>query len=398
MRNREIREFWKKNKIYDYFYAMIQSFMLKSAPIHNTVLTALSAAILFSCTGKTQPEYKEISADRIAQLAEEHSIPSLQMTFYQQGQEYQTIVSGTDSADGTDQAIYQAASLSKVIFSYIVMRLADEGIIGLDVPVCSYTGIDRFVDKKMAARLTPRMILSHTSGLYNWAYSPVADEWATSPIAFHYPVDSRFAYSGEAFSFLQRAVEDVTGESLNQLAERYVFEPFDMPLSSYEWRTEYETLALDGFTSDGRNTGKDEDFGSNCAYTLRTNSTEFMNFIVHAILYGEGLSDSAYSAWLTPRSHAIRFANERRECDKNMYWCLGVGSVCREDTTQPDKYWHWGDNGTMKCLFVVDHDKGIAFDYFTNSANGHDISDELCEMVFGEAFSIEDWIDNRDDE
>ncbi len=373
-------------------------FMMTITPIRQAALALFSASILFSCTGRAQMTYKEIPAHQVAMLAEEYSIPSMQMTFFQNGKDFQTIVAGTDAGKGTEKDIYQAASLSKVVFSYIVMRLADEGVIGLDVPVCSYTGIDRFVDKKMAARLTPRMILSHTSGLYNWAYSPVADEWPTSPITFHYPADSRYAYSGEAFSFLQRAVEDVTGETLNQLAARYVFEPFDMPLSSYEWRSEYDELALDGFTSDGRNTGKDEYFGSNCAYTLRTNSTEFMNFIVHAILFGEGLSDSAYAAWLTPRSHAVRFANERRECDENMYWCLGIGSVCHEGTRDPDKYWHWGDNGTMKCLFVVDHDKGIAFDYFTNSANGHDISDEICELVFGESFSIEAWIDNRDDE
>ena len=366
--------------------------------VRNIIYVLTVILSTFSCTGRHNDTSIVILPETLVQLTEEHSIPSMQFTFYQVGKEYQTILGGTDAADRTEQDIYQAASLSKVVFSYIVMRLADEGIIGLDVPICSYTGIERFVDKKMATRLTPRMILSHTSGLYNWAYSPVADEWSASPITFHFPADSRFGYSGEAFSFLQRAVEDVTGESLNQLAARYVFEPFDMPLSSFEWRSEYDTLALDGFTFDGQNTGKDEYFGSNCAYTLRTNSTEFMNFIVHAILFGEGLSDSAYSAWLTPRSHAVRFANERRDCDKDMYWCLGVGSVCHEDTTVPDKYWHWGDNGTMKCLFVVDHDKGIAFDYFTNSANGHDISDEICEMVFGETYSIEEWIDNRDDE
>lgn len=350
------------------------------------------AVVASSCSDTPAPKVPE---DAIRQLAQEHSIPSMQFTAFSKGSEYQTLVCGTDST-GTGNDIYQAASLSKVIFSYIVMHLVDEGKIDLDTPVCSYTGIDRFADRQMASELTPRMILSHTSGLYNWAVSPVSDQWPKSEITFHYPADSCYAYSGEAFSFLQRAVEAISGETLNQLATRYVFEPFDMPLSSYEWRDEYDALALDGFTSDGRNTGKDEYFPSNCAYTLRTTSEEYMNFLVHALINREGLTDGTYKQWTTPRSHAIRFAHTPRPCDENMYWCLGIGTVCKDAT--PQVFWHWGDNGTMKCLFVVDAANGRAFDYFTNSANGHDISDEMCRLVFGETFSIEDWIDNSDDD
>nr|HPK30064.1 serine hydrolase domain-containing protein [Bacteroidales bacterium] len=60
----------------------------------------------------------------------------------------------TQSAN--ESAIFQAASLSKPIFAYIVMKMVDRGEIDLDTPICKYTDMERFEDKEMAATLTPR--------------------------------------------------------------------------------------------------------------------------------------------------------------------------------------------------------------------------------------------------
>ena len=106
-------------------------------------------------------------------------------------------------------AVFQAASLSKVVFSYIVMKMYDRGEIDLDAPICTYTDIDRFEDKESASKLTARMVLNHRTGLPNWSTSPSSQEWPTSTITFKYPVDSCYGYSGEGFAFLQRAVEKI---------------------------------------------------------------------------------------------------------------------------------------------------------------------------------------------
>ena len=78
----------------------------------------------------------------------------------------------TGKADYDKEAVFQAASLSKVVFAYIVMKMYDKGEIDIDRPLYEYTDIDRFVDKDMAKKLTARLILMHRSGIDDWAASP----------------------------------------------------------------------------------------------------------------------------------------------------------------------------------------------------------------------------------
>ena len=87
-------------------------------------------------------------------------------------------------------AVFQAASLSKVVFAYIVMKMYQNGEIDLDTPICNYTDIDRFEDKESAAKLTARLVLNHRTGLPNWSTGPSSEEWPTSTITFKFPVDS----------------------------------------------------------------------------------------------------------------------------------------------------------------------------------------------------------------
>lgn len=356
-----------------------------------SVSAALVSVILtVSCTRSAG-----VDSQRVADLLDSLGIPSMQLSIYQNSAKSPAILFNADS-----DAVFQAASLSKPVFSYIVMKLVDEGKMDLDTPVASYTGIDRFDDREMASRITPRMVLSHTSGLYNWAASPTSDEWADSRISFHFAPDGCFCYSGEAYAFLQRAAEDVTGKSLDELAREYVFEPFGMRLSSYQWRDAYDSLAVYGFNAEGQNMGRWSGISPNSAYTLRTTSSEYLDFLTHAVLNGEGLSPATYKEWLTPRTHAIRFSGRERACDRDMYWCLGMGvrvSYDADGNPVPVQYWHWGDNDYWKSIYVVDIRKGIAMDYFINSINGHEICDEICRMTLGESCGIQDWIGYDDD-
>lgn len=366
------------------------------------------AVLLTGCTA-TQDNDFEAKATTLQTMVDSIGIPCMDLSLHDNGKTFSTVRIQSDIPEdqrqftGTvrDDQMFQAASLSKVVFSYIVMKMVDSGEIDLDTPVCNYTDIDRFEDKEMASKLTPRMVLSHTSGLYNWADSPSSDSWPTSTITFHFPVDSCYGYSGEAFAFLQRAVEQIRGASLNDIATKEVFEPFDMPLSYYTWRPEYDSLVVCGFNVKGENRGRRETLRANCAYTLRTSSKEYMNFLVHAVMNGEGLTPETYKEWLTPRSHAIRYADEVRECDKDMYWCLGMGvkvSFDEAGNPVPQQYWHWGDNGSFKALYVVDINRSMAMDYFTNSAKGHWFCDDVCELFMGDSYGIQDWIDERDDD
>lgn len=74
--------------------------------------------------------------------------------------------------------VMHGASLTKAAFGYMVAQLADEGLVDLDASIADILPRplpehERYGDLEGDARwrlLTPRILLSHTSGLPNWRW------------------------------------------------------------------------------------------------------------------------------------------------------------------------------------------------------------------------------------
>ncbi|MBP5518257.1 MAG: beta-lactamase family protein [Bacteroidales bacterium] len=299
----------------------------------------------------------------------------------------------TGKADYEKEAVFQAASLSKVVFAYIVLKMYDNGEIDIDRPLYEYTDIDRFVDKDMAKTLTARLILMHRSGIDDWAASPSSDEWPTAPIKFTFPVDSIFGYSGEGYAFLQRAVEAIKGKDIQSIAKEYVFEPLDMPLSAYEWIPEFEGITTASVRRNGESQGVRQFPRQNVAYTLRTCANDYSNFI-RAIMDGKGLSQASHALMITPCSGpATQFPPKVRPVDEkqSIFWGLGIG--IEENKNYGRVLWHWGDNGNTKALFVIIPSQKKTLVYFANSGAGHDITNKVLDLFFKDGpMDIQDWI------
>jgi Beta-lactamase class C and other penicillin binding proteins len=337
---------------------------------------------------------KQMLIAETTRIASEAKIPLIQFEFGNGNHtiSFESSQNDTIVASGDENTIFQAASLSKPIFAYIVLRMYDRGEIGLDTPICEYTDIDRFVNKEWAQVLTPRIVLSHKTGLPNWAVSPSSEEWPTAPIEFAFRPDSAFGYSGEGYAFLQRAVEKIKGRSLQQIAEEEVFIPFGMELSSYGWRDIYDKIAANGYDNSGENRGKGRHPRENSAYTLRTTAHEYSLFIRRGLIEGVGLKPESHRLMLTPQVDAIRYSNRHRESDNYIDWGLGVG--IEHNSELGEIYYHWGDNGNFKALFVIVPKENKYLTYFTNSTFGHNIIDQITPLYFGNAepLKLSAWI------
>ena len=351
--------------------------------------------LLAGCQNPHQKINPAVTAtlDSLPALVDSCGIPVFQYVYFSPQGDLHGVVCAQDPAFDipqpvNEQSIFQAASLSKPVFAYIVMKMVDRGQIDLDTPIALYTDIDRFADMEMALKLTPRIVLSHQTGLPNWAAGPSSDEWPTSTITFKHPVDSCFAYSGEGYAFLQRAVEAIQGEPLDAVARREVFEPFDMPTTSYAWLPVYDSIAVVGFNREGENRGQGRHPRANSAYTLRTNALEYARFVRLGLLEGKGLSEAAHKEMFTHQVHAQRYADEPRACDSTVFWCLGFGAV------NDDYFWHWGDNGNFKALWLLHPSTNEGFVYFSNRATGHDLLDPFLRQLTGETLPLNDWIRN----
>src|SRR5499426_3611769 len=118
-----------------------------------------------------------------------------------------------------DDTVFEAASLSKPVFAYAVLKLLDAGKFDLDKPLNQYLpgNYDVGEDQRLS-QITARHVLSHTPGFPNWRPQGGA-------LKIHFTPGERFSYSGEGFVYLSKVIERVTGEKFNEFMKRMVFDP-----------------------------------------------------------------------------------------------------------------------------------------------------------------------------
>jgi CubicO group peptidase (beta-lactamase class C family) len=173
----------------------------------------------------------------------------------------------------SEETIFDAASLSKPLFAYIVLRLAERGEFDLDRPLHEILPYARLEHDPRYTLLTARMVLSHRTGLPNWG-----DEG--KPLELLFNPGERFQYSGEGFVYLQKVIESVTRMSLEDLARREVFEPLKMMNSHYAWQRGEEVAVASGHSETGHVRPTTVPHEANAAASLHTTARDYARFII----------------------------------------------------------------------------------------------------------------------
>ena len=287
----------------------------------------------------------------------------------------------------TATTIFEAASLSKPVFAYAVLRLVEKGKLDLDTPLDKYLSKPYVENDPNAARITARMVLSHTTGFPNWRGRDV--------LKTHFTPGERFSYSGEGFVYLQRVVEQLAGEPLGAVMQREVFEPLGMTNSSYVWQDKYKDLKATGHNSAGIAQSRREKVEANAAASLHTTTTDYARFVI-AILTHTGLKMDTIREMLRTQ---IRVDQECSNCIANqpsgrlstsISWGLGWGLQMNNGSPS---FWHWGDNNGDTHTFVMASwgpRSGVVI--FTDSGNGHSIIPSILQKLYGSEQPIYSWI------
>jgi CubicO group peptidase (beta-lactamase class C family) len=121
----------------------------------------------------------------------------------------------------TRNTLFEVASISKVVTAYIALRLVDEGKLSLDKPLLSYLSKEWMPYSEYGDSIKLKHALSHSSGLRK----------TTREIMFK--PGSAYNYSANGFILVKDVMEKVTGEKLEELAQRLVFQPLEMKNSSF---------------------------------------------------------------------------------------------------------------------------------------------------------------------
>ena len=246
---------------------------------------------------------------------------------------------------------FEAASISKSVFAYVVYSLARDGTLELDAPLVALVPeIPELAHDARAASLTARILLTHRVGLPNWrsrlnlAAESYSELFAPGDrLEFVDDPGTEYRYSGEGYVLLQRIVEEMTGKSLNELATERVFEPLGMARSSFLLDTEIRRNYSLGHDGEG-SPDKWELHVPLSSSTLHTTAADLAAFGTH--LASEIRSGGPYSAL------ANSAVSVETDGDRELSWGLGLGIV----TDRSRRYVYHGGNNV---IFIADFMYGV---------------------------------------
>jgi CubicO group peptidase (beta-lactamase class C family) len=277
----------------------------------------------------------------------------------------------------TEDTVFEAASLSKPVFAYGVLKLVEQGKLGLDAPLTIYLPKPYIEGDDRLNKITARMVLSHRTGFPNWREDG-------KPLTIHFTPGERFSYSGEGYVYLQRVVEQITGKTLNDYMTDAVFTPLGMTSSSYVWRAGFDERTATGHNEDGKPVALWKPKEGLAASSLNTTAMDYALFI-EAVLNRKGLKSATFREIETPQialNPECRICTDRqpKELSTTLFWGLGWGI---QRTAQDTALWHWGDNGAFKSFVMADPKTKTGVVMFANSENGLAIAKPIIAEAMG---------------
>jgi CubicO group peptidase (beta-lactamase class C family) len=331
---------------------------------------------------KTNPDRQELAASlekKIPALMDAAGIPGMSIAIIRDGEIVWSRgfgIKNMKTGDPVrDDTVFEAASLTKPFFAFLAMKFVEDGRLDLDKPLVTYAPeayivqnyIRHPVNKEgfrydLFKKITARMVLSHSSGL------PHGESRMPLPIFFE--PGAKYRYSADGYEYLQRIIEYLTGEPLQETMRKMVIEPLQMKDSSMVWRDAYETQAAVGHGSLSNTTGEfRKRTQAHAAASLYTTAADYARFVT-ALMNNRILSKGTVEKMLTPQI----------EIDKNVSWSLGFGL---ESTANGKAFWQWGDYGIFRNYLVTYPDKKIGVVYLTNSQNGLSVGQEIVNLAIG---------------
>ena len=321
--------------------------------LSDALLMPVVARLFSGCASSSQGEAPtENVQETLKVLAKRHHVCAVTVAVIKNRQ-LESIDSATaclPSSTLNADSVFQAASLSKPVFAYAVLKLVATGKLALDVPVVKYLPqgyrhqfnplqaqpSDLVTDPRVQA-ITVRMALNHTAGLPNWAFGP---------LRFNAAPGTQWHYSGEGYTLLQRAVEAVTGEPLDRFMTAQVFKPLAMHRSSFVWTESIAQDLLPGTKANGIARATLDLTTPNAAFSLYNSAADYAQFLVTV------LSDDALIKQLIAAPVTV-------DAGLNLSWGLGWGIGGLGGVGAPGMIPQFGNGATIP---VTGHSSSLRFE------------------------------------
>jgi CubicO group peptidase (beta-lactamase class C family) len=225
--------------------------------------------LVVGCTGRSVqpgeplPVFVEHLERRIPRLMERYEVPGLTVALVRGGEPVWSAAYGYADLERrqrmTVDAVFRAESISKAVTAWGVMRLVEQGRIGLDDPVQRHLGDWKLPGSEYPVdRVTIRRLLSNSAGMPlgpvgpPTQYSPGSEMPALRDFLAHEArlvrePGSGYLYSNVGFNLLELVVEEVTGRDFATYMADEVLLPLGMIGSSFAWNETLEPSMATGY-------------------------------------------------------------------------------------------------------------------------------------------------------
>jgi CubicO group peptidase (beta-lactamase class C family) len=270
--------------------------------------------------------------------------------------------------------VFEAASMSKPLFSYAVLKLVENGDFDLDRPLDSYLPEPYLPDQPLAGKITGRTVMLHRTGLPNWREGG----WRSGgPLPVQKEPDTCFTYSGEGYLYLQTVIERLTGEGVTAWMEASLLDPLNMTRSSYRWQDSLESDYAGGHDKNGNfKTGRRFYEQGNAAYSLYTTPTDYARFLIE-IMKPDRSAGHSLSAETIERMTTLQVDPEEDNprSRRSLGWVVDG---------EPNGGWvnHSGSNGSgFQCNSRFNMQRRSGSVIMTNSSNGRKVWEAILEII-----------------
>jgi CubicO group peptidase (beta-lactamase class C family) len=251
----------------------------------------------------------------------------------------------------SQSTFFEAASLSKPVFAFFVLKLAKEGKLDIDKPLVDYLAADNINDDRYK-KITARMVLSHTTGLPNWSEG--------EKMQLESDPGTQFSYSGEAYVYLAKVVAKLSNTSLkdvdpvfqNEVAKELKLKDLHFVLTPGAEKNMADGYQKMQLVKDDRDRHAFDPAGG-----LFANTGNYSDFLIYLMNNKMRFSEMFEPVIALDENSPIKayFGVDS--------WTLGMAVIKLNGTLN---YWHGGNNLGYTSSFMIAPDKKFGYVYFTN--------------------------------
>ena len=271
----------------------------------------------------------------------------------------------------TEQTIFEAASLSKPLFAYFVMKYVEAGKLDLDQPLYTYLPYPDIADDERYQQITARMVLSHRSGFPNWR-----SDYPENKLFIQFDPGTDYFYSGEGYQYLAmvlKAIDQTDWAGLESRFQAEVAQPLGLEHTVFIQNAYSKAHKAEPYDENGQWINPERDIDSSFRYQFRapasvhSEALDFSKWLI-ALMNHEGLDKASFAELF--RAHSYVGAFNSIDVD----YSLGF---FKPRTPLTNLYLHGGNNYGFTSYFAFDPDKKWGLVLFTNSEYGEQLGNEL---------------------